>query len=97
MQTKDACQQCCIANHTAGYGKYRQALMSCGCAIGASCKAACATEFCASMQTNGNDACAQCLTTASAPSGECYQALSTACQSMLDCTVLFGSCMPQCH
>jgi hypothetical protein len=97
LATLQTCQQCCLANHKPGYKIYAQTLESCACTSPGSCKTECATEYCVQKPTSGNDSCATCLQGALMQgSGACYTPVATACQADLDCSTLFGACIPQC-
>jgi len=97
LATKQACQQCCVSNHKPGYQVYAMTLESCACTSPGACKAQCATEYCVQKPTSGNDPCATCLGgSLMQGSGACYAPVAMACQADLDCTSLFGGCIPEC-
>jgi hypothetical protein len=97
LSTLQACQQCCLADHKPGYKTYAQTLESCACTNPGTCQSQCATEYCVQKPTSGNDPCAACLSgSLMQGSGACYTPVSTACQADLDCSTLFGACIPQC-
>jgi hypothetical protein len=97
LSTLQACQQCCLGNHPAGYKIYASTLESCACTNPGACQSECATEYCVKKPTMGNDSCATCLSgSLMQGSGACYTPVATACQADLDCSTLFGSCIPQC-
>ena len=96
--TKAGCQQCCIKLHTTGFGVYTQALDSCLCTSPAACATECATETCANKPTTSGDACETCIDAALVQgTGACYDAVASACQGDVDCTDMFGTCIPPCQ
>ncbi len=97
LSTLQSCQQCCLGNHPSGYKIYASALEGCACTNPGACQSQCATEYCVQKPTSNNDPCATCLSgSLMQGSGACYNPVATACQADLDCTTLFGSCIPQC-
>lgn len=96
--TMSDCEQCCIKVHPSGYDVYHQELIDCACTSPGDCASACANEACANQPTTSGDACEQCMTAAlTQGTGSCYDGVSAACQGDVDCTALFGTCMPPCE
>lgn len=95
--TKAQCEQCCLTVHQEGYQVYNSTLTQCACQSPGTCASDCASEACANQPTTQGDACDTCMTNALSSSGDCYDAVSTACQGDPDCTELFETCIPPCE
>lgn len=96
--TRADCEQCCLKVHPTGYQVYDQELVSCACTSPGDCASVCATETCANSPTTSGDACEQCITASlTQGTGSCYDGVAAACQSDVDCTALFGTCIPPCE
>jgi hypothetical protein len=78
----DACYDCCITPHEAGYDVADQAFGDCACASPGVCAAQCATSYCAGQEPTA--ACEACLDAAT----QCDQAADTACAGNADCQAI---------
>jgi hypothetical protein len=98
QSTQAQCEQCCLTVHPTGYDVYHQELVSCACSSPGACATECATELCANQPTTTGDACEQCITASlTQGTGACYDGVAVACQGDVDCTALFGTCIPPCE
>lgn len=99
--TLQACGQCCVTNHTAGYKVFQDALLDCACkGTGADGGAPCATEcgatVCAATPKNPDQACNTCLQGSIGQTGACNDAVATACTANADC-VAQQKCVTPCQ
>lgn len=99
--TKNACGECCVKNHPAGYKVVEDSVIACGCkGTGAdggapACATECATTACATPPKPLDQACNTCLQ-ASADNGACTNALTTACRASEECAK-FAKCSQPCN
>jgi imidazolonepropionase-like amidohydrolase len=85
-----ACEDCCAANHPAGYAAYLQALAACACTAG-TCETECAASLCTNPPGPPDDACWSCAYPAGdagGAGGACSTAADTcaACTPYTECT-----------
>jgi hypothetical protein len=78
----DACYDCCITPHEAGYDVADQAFGDCACEAPGVCASQCATSYCAGQEPTA--ACEACLDAAT----QCDQAADTACAGSADCQAI---------
>lgn len=93
--TQQACGQCCLMNHAAGYQVFATSLSGCACtgtgadggvdAGGGPCANECAATFCKSPPASVDMACQTCLQTSISPGGSCQETVAAACQANADC------------
>lgn len=89
--TRDACGQCCVANHQAGSKVFQDALLACACTgTGAdggapACATECANTVCKSPPANPDMGCSTCLQGSVGQTGTCNGAVVDACTANADC------------
>jgi hypothetical protein len=100
--TLQACGQCCVTNHPAGYKTFQDSLLSCGCkgtgADGgtAPCATDCATTACKNPPAQLDQKCTTCLQGSVGQGGACQEALSAACTADPEC-IAEQKCIAPCQ